>query len=146
MVEKTLTKENPEKFWGKNFLRPVGGIVTMAYGTREFVNKKYSARHRGIDYRAKIGTIVRAPCSGKIVFVEHLKAFGGTMVIDHGQGVQSIFFHLSKFLAEVGTSVEKGQRVAKTGNSGISTGPHLHYGLSVNNVRVDPTLWIKGII
>lgn len=144
-VEKTLIKENPKKYWGEKFHRPISGIVTMGYGVREFINNKLSGRHRGVDYRAKIGTIVRAPCSGKVVFAEHLKAFGGTMVIDHGQGVQSIFFHLSKFLVEAGVFVEKGRKVAKTGNSGISSGPHLHYGLSVNNVRVDPTLWINPV-
>ena len=123
---------------------PVNGSVSMLFGTREFVNRKPRGQHRGLDLAVPAGTEVGAANSGKVVFAQKLKAFGGTVVIDHGQGIHSLYFHLSKFLAQVGDDVTKGQLVALSGNSGISTGPHLHWGMSVHNLRVDPLQWTKA--
>lgn len=145
-IEKILLKKNPSQLWLGRFIMPVPGIVTMSFGEREFVNKKRRGCHRGADFRAAVGTPVRAVNSGEVVFTGQLRAFGGTMIIDHGQGVHSLYFHLSKFLVPSGTVVSKGEYVAKTGNSGISSGPHLHWGLSVNNVRVNPIQWTKQIM
>ena len=141
-IEKSFTN-NPHKLWKGRFIRPVPGITTMAYGVREYVNNKPSGRHRGNDFRAKIGTPVKSANYGRIVFTKHLEAFGGCVVIDHGLGVHSLFLHLSKFLKPVGTELKKGEVFALTGNSGISSGPHLHWGLSVSDVRIDPMQWIR---
>jgi len=145
-IEKVILKENTEKLWSGSFIKPVPGITTMAFGTREYVNGKRSGNHRGWDFRAKIGTPVQAPHAGVVVFAQNLLAFGGTMVLDHGQGIQTIYFHLSKILLPVGTLVEQGEVIGKTGNSGISSGPHLHWGMSVHNVRVDPKQWVMTVI
>jgi murein DD-endopeptidase MepM/ murein hydrolase activator NlpD len=96
-----------------------------------------------VDIAAAVGTKVKAPNAGKVVFGEKLKAFGGTMVLDHGQGVHTLYFHLSKLLAEVGAKVEKGTVIALSGNTGVSSGAHLHWGMSVHNLRVDPIQWTK---
>ena len=90
-----------------------------------------------------IGTKVKAANNGKVVFAQKLSAFGGTIVIDHGQGVHTLYFHLSKFLAVVGQEVSKGTVIALSGNSGISSGPHLHWGMSVHDLRVNPLQWTK---
>jgi len=145
-IEKVILVETPLKQWWGNFGRPVSGVITMVFGTREYVNGKVSGRHRGCDFRAKVGTPVKAPHNGKVIFARHLKAFGGTLVIDHGQGIQTLYFHLSKILAPVGTKVGRGQVIARTGNSGISSGPHLHWGMSVHNVRVDPLQWVETVM
>jgi murein DD-endopeptidase MepM/ murein hydrolase activator NlpD len=145
-IEKVILVETPQKFWWGNFGKPVSGIITMAFGTREYVNGKVSGRHRGCDFRAKIGTTVRAPHNGEVIFAKHLKAFGGTLVIDHGQGIQTLYFHLSKILLPVGAWVKRGEVIARTGNSGISSGPHLHWGFSVHNVRVDPLQWVETVM
>ena len=65
------------------------------------------------------------------------------MVVDHGQGIHTLYFHLSRFVAEVGQNVSKGAVIAFSGNSGVSSGPHLHWGMSVQNLRVDPMQWVK---
>ncbi|NQU18306.1 MAG: M23 family metallopeptidase [Candidatus Saganbacteria bacterium] len=145
-IEKYLIVKQPEQLWERRFVKPVPGIITMGFGRREFVNKKRRGYHRGVDFRAAVGTKVKAVNSGQVVFAKQLKAFGGTIIIDHGQGVHSLYFHLSEFLVSSGSLVKKGQYVAKTGNSGISSGPHLHWGLSVNNVRVNPLQWTKQVM
>ena len=145
-IEPLITTYTPEKLWRGQFLRPVPGIITMAFGTREYVNNKRRGPHRGVDFRAKIGTPVRAPEQGQLVFAKHLKAFGGTAIINHGQGIFTLYFHLSKFLYPIGTFLLPGQKFALTGNSGISSGPHLHWGISVHNVRSDPLQWVETVM
>jgi len=141
-IEKSF-RNTPQQLWNGNFIRPVPGITTMAYGVREYVNRKPAGRHRGQDFRAQIGTPVKCPNHGTIIFARQMEAFGGTVVVDHGLGVHSLFLHLSKFLKPVGTELKKGEVFALTGNSGISSGPHLHWGLSVSNVRIDPAQWMR---
>ena len=145
-IEKTLIVESPDQKWQGLFSLPVSGPVSMQFGTKEFVNRQKRGQHRGTDLAVPMGTKVAAPNRGRVVFAEKLKAFGGTMVIDHGQGIHTLYFHLSKFLAEVGEEVGKGEMIALTGNSGISSGPHLHWGMSVHNLRVDPMQWTKTVL
>jgi len=145
-IEKYLIVKRPEQSWERRFIKPVPGIITMGFGRREYINKKRRGCHRGVDFRAAIGTKVKAVNRGVLVFAKRLKAFGGTIIIDHGQGVHSLYFHLSEFLVPVGYVVPKGEYIAKTGNSGISSGPHLHWGLTVNNVRVNPLQWTKKVM
>lgn len=142
-IEKLLIAIDPVQYWKNKFSLPVKGPISMPFGTIEHINGKRSGQHRGLDLAVPTGTLVRAPENGKIVFAKMLKAFGGTMVIDHGQGVHSLYFHLSKILRSDGEMVKEGEIIALSGNTGISTGPHLHWGISVNNVRVDPLIWTK---
>ncbi|MBU0573919.1 MAG: M23 family metallopeptidase [Candidatus Margulisbacteria bacterium] len=142
-IEKTLVVKRPERFWEGKFIKPVPGITTMDFGVREYINDKKRGYHRGHDFRAAMGTPVMAPNDGEIVYASQTQAFGGTVVIDHGQGIHTLYFHLSEFLKPVGTMLKKGDFFARTGNSGISSGPHLHWGMSVQNVRVDPMQWTR---
>jgi hypothetical protein len=142
-IEKVLLVEPERQVWTGRFSLPAKGPVSMVFGTIERVNGKPTGRHRGYDIAVPIGTRVRAANAGKVVFAEPLKAFGGTIVIDHGQGVNTLYFHLSKFLAGVGQLVTREAVIALSGNSGISSGPHLHWGMSVHNLRVDPAQWTK---
>lgn len=142
-VEKVLIVKDPEQRWNGKFIKPLTSEVTQGFGHRQIINGRRSGNHRGIDYRAKIGTKIRAPNNGKVVFIEKLRAFGGTLVLDHGQGIQTLYFHLSKIMYEVGDEVKKGEIIALSGDSGVSSGPHLHWGMSVHNLRVDPEQWVK---
>lgn len=142
LVEKVLVVESQEQRWAGKFLLPVKFPVSMKFGTVENVNNQQRGQHRGMDLAAPFGTEVAAANNGRVVFAQVLKVFGGTMVIDYGQGIHSLYFHLSKFLAPVGTDVKKGEVVALSGNSGVSSGPHLHWGMSVHNLRVDPMQWV----
>lgn len=142
-VEKVLLIENAEQAWQGRFALPAKGPTSMVFGTIERINGKRSGQHRGFDIAVPTGSKIGAANSGKVVFAEKLQAFGGTIVIDHGQGVHTLYFHLSKFLAEVGQDVTQGDIIALSGNTGISSGPHLHWGMSVHNLRVDPAQWTK---
>lgn len=145
-IEAKIVNESPQKLWDGFFAKPVPGITTMAFGTREFINKKISGRHRGWDFRAAVGTKIAAPNNGVVVFADDLKSFGGTVVIDHGQGVNTLYFHLSKIGVTAGQGIRKGDIIGLTGNTGISSGPHLHWGMSVHNVRVDPNQWVMTVM
>jgi murein DD-endopeptidase MepM/ murein hydrolase activator NlpD len=143
LIEKVLVREDPEQRWAGKFIRPASGEVSMVFGTQEYINRKKRGQHRGFDIAVPTGTRIAAANHGQVVFVDKLTAFGGTIIIDHGQGVHTLYFHLSKFLAAVGQTVSKGEIIALSGNSGISSGPHLHWGLSIHNLRVDPNQWTK---
>ncbi|MBI5698751.1 M23 family metallopeptidase [Candidatus Saganbacteria bacterium] len=145
-IEAQLLKESPNKLWRGLFKLPVPGITTMAFGTREFVNNKPRSRHRGQDLRAPVGTRVLAPNRGQVIVAQFFKAFGGTVAIDHGQGIDTLYFHLSKIMVKEGQEVEVGDLLGLSGNTGISSGPHLHWGMSVHNVRVDPIQWVKTVM
>jgi murein DD-endopeptidase MepM/ murein hydrolase activator NlpD len=142
-IEKTLLVEFERQRWRGLFTLPAKGPTSMVFGTIERVNGRRTGQHRGLDIAVPMGTKIKAPNHGRVVFAEHLKAFGGTIVLDHGQGVHTLYFHLSKFLAKVGQEVSKGDIIALSGNSGISSGPHLHWGMSVHNLRVDPGQWTR---
>ncbi|MBU1616234.1 MAG: M23 family metallopeptidase [Candidatus Margulisbacteria bacterium] len=142
-VEKVLVVKEPVQRWRGKFSMPVEGETSMVFGVIQRVNGKPSGRHRGYDIAVPQGTTVYAPNAGKVVYTGRLKAFGNTIVVDHGLGVQTLYFHLSKFLVEVGQLVSRGDKLALSGNTGISSGAHLHWGMSVNNLRVDPIQWVK---
>ncbi|MFH1542889.1 MAG: M23 family metallopeptidase, partial [bacterium] len=142
-IEKVLLVEDSDKLWQGRFSPPNGGRISQGFGYKTIVNGKASGAHRGTDIATYEGQTVLAPNRGKVVMAQNFQAFGGTMVLDHGQGIHTLYFHLSSFEAEVGTVVEKGDIIAKSGNTGVSSGPHLHWGMSVHNLRVDPMQWVK---
>ena len=145
LIEKALLKEDPRQSWDGEFIQPVTGEISMLFGTQEYINRQKRGQHRGLDIAVPTGTRVAAANNGRVVFARQLAAFGGTIVIDHGQGVHTLYFHLSKFLSSVGQKVNKGEIIALSGSSGVTSGPHLHWGLSVHNLRVDPTQWIRYV-
>ncbi len=142
-IEKMLLLEDPVQYWDGRFSWPAKARISQGFGHRQIINGKRSGSHRGVDIAVPTGTEIKASNHGKVVFAKKLKAFGGTMVIDHGQGVHTLYFHLSKMIATVGEKVDKGTIIALSGNSGISSGAHLHWGMSVHNLRVDPMQWMK---
>jgi murein DD-endopeptidase MepM/ murein hydrolase activator NlpD len=95
--------------------------------------------HEGIDLNCDYGTEVRAPGDGKVIAVERRAGFGLVVELDHGFGYRTIYAHLSKAMVKKGDSVTRGQKIAKSGNSGLSTGPHLHYEVHHDGVPLDPT-------
>jgi hypothetical protein len=143
MIEKVLLMESPAQLWKGRFLRPVKGRVSQGFGHRQIINGRRAGSHRGVDFAVFNGTEIKAPNRGKVVFARRLKAFGGTLVLDHGQGIYTLYFHLSKINPKVGQAVKKGEVIGLSGDSGISSGPHLHWGMSVHNLRVDPMQWVK---
>ena len=132
-------------YFATQFIRPAKGRISSKFGARrKYLNGKFSSFHKGIDIANKKGTQVKATNAGRVSLVANMKSNGKIILINHGHGITSIYSHLSKFHVKEGQWVKKGQVIARIGTSGISTGPHLHFGISVNDVRVDPLQWVKG--
>lgn len=138
---------SPEKLWNGPFLRPNDGEITTVYGVQRYYNGEFAEDyyHRGVDYAGGIGSPVVAPAAGRIALVgrvaDGFELHGNTVGIDHGQGVLSIMIHLSRIDVKEGDMVQAGQRIGGVGDTGIATGPHLHWGLYVNGQCVDPVPW-----
>jgi murein DD-endopeptidase MepM/ murein hydrolase activator NlpD len=141
---------SPNKLWNGPFLRPNQGRVSSEYGVRRYYNGVFADNyyHRGIDYAAPTGSPVIAPASGRVALVgrvaDGFELHGNTIGLDHGQGVESIFIHLNSINVQEGDMVQAGQVIGTVGSTGASTGPHLHWGLYVNSVAVDPAPWRHG--
>ncbi len=139
--------ETPEKFWKGAFVKPNGGRISAGYGIRRYYNGVFAKDyyHRGVDYAGGTGSPVVAPAAGRIALVgrvsEGFRVHGNTVGIDHGQGVTSIMLHLSRIDVREGDFVQAGQRIGAIGSTGASTGPHLHWGLYVHGLSVDPVPW-----
>ncbi len=144
VVRKQLFVESDERFWEKNFIPPTAGPVTAPFGTRRILNGNVSwGYHSGADFQGNKGDKVLAPAPGKVLLAEELEVFGKTIILDHGQGVISIFQHLSKFEVKEGDVCVQGQKIGEIGATGLATGPHLHWGLYVHGIKVDPLGWLR---
>jgi murein DD-endopeptidase MepM/ murein hydrolase activator NlpD len=131
--------------WKDNFIMPAEGRISSPYGAQRRYNKDNIAWwHKGIDIANKIGTPVFAPNYGTVILTDSFLIHGKTIMLDHGHGIISAFLHLDSIDVQEGQFVKKGQKIATMGNTGNSTGPHLHWGLSVNNVRVNPLQWVEN--
>ncbi len=138
---------SPERHWNGKLLRPSQGRVSSEYGVRRYYNGDFAENyyHRGVDYAAATGSPVVAPAAGYVRLVGRVangfELHGNTVGIDHGQGLLSIMIHLSRIDVNEGDFVRPGQRVGGIGATGAATGPHLHWGLYMNQVAVDPVPW-----
>ena len=134
-----FTNVTAERLWSLPFVRPVPQEASASsFGSRRIINGVPRAPHTGTDLSAPAGTEVVAANHGKVVLVGNYFFAGGTLVIDHGAGLYSMYFHLSDFKVGEGAMVQRGDVVALSGDTGRVTGPHLHWGLRLNNSRVDP--------
>ena len=137
-----------DPLWDGPFLEPVAGKITGVFGSRRIINGQPRRPHSGEDIAAPNGTPVLAINSGTVVLtVDHFFS-GKGVILDHGLGIFSMYFHLSEIDVENGQTVKKGETIGKVGSSGRATGPHLHWGVRVNGSRVNPfaltTLPLKG--
>ncbi len=117
---------------------PVRDPVSSPFGLRRILNGKPKSPHAGIDFRSPLGTPVHASASGEVVFSGELYYTGKTIILDHGQGLFSIYAHLDSLACSGGELLSQGDVLGKVGSSGRSTGPHLHWGVKLRGDRVDP--------
>ena len=118
---------------------PTKGWLTSNFASSRMHPIFHEARpHEGIDVSAAEGTPIFAPAAGRVVNVRTMTGYGRTVTIDHGYGVQTFYAHVSKVLIRVGQWVERNNKIAEVGSTGIATGPHLHYEVIVNGRPVDP--------
>ena len=127
------------------FVYPVQGRVSGEFGRRRVFNGQPRRPHSGIDIAAPTGTPVLAPSGGQVIGIGDYFFNGITLFIDHGQGLISMFCHLSAVNAQLGDWVNAGQPVAKVGSTGRSTGPHLHWTVSLNDARIEPHLLLPAL-
>jgi murein DD-endopeptidase MepM/ murein hydrolase activator NlpD len=143
---------SPNKLWDGKFIAPNQGRTSSPYGVRRYYNGEFAKDyyHRGLDYAGGYGSAVVAPAGGKVVLVGYenkgFRVHGNVVGVDHGQGVVSIFMHMSKIDVQPGQMLEPGDLIGAIGTTGSSTGPHLHWGLYVNAVSVDPVQWRTSAI
>ena len=127
------------------FIWPVKGRISGRFGNQRVFNGTPKSPHSGMDIATAQGTPIRAPAGGRITLAE--KDFyltGGTVMIDHGHGISSNFLHMSRLDVKVGDVVKQGDVVGAVGSTGRSTGPHLHWGMTWFDTRIDPLLVLDG--
>lgn len=148
LVKPARTESVNEKLWEGTFIMPVEGELTTDFAEIRFVNNEQSSsRHSGLDLAAPLGTEVKAPNNGIVTFsMEGLLSPGNTVVIDHGMGLFTSYYHLDTINVEKGQKIKKGEVIGTVGTTGFSTGPHLHYAVSIYNTYVNPYQPLSGII
>jgi len=125
------------------FILPIDSKITSSFGKARLYNNSLKGYHGGTDFRAKIGTPIQASNDGRVVLVKKRFYSGGTVVIDHGKGIYTCYFHMSSFSCKKGAMVHKGDIIGLSGKSGRVTGPHLHFGVRLDGVLVDPLDFIE---
>ena len=122
--------------------RPVKGPLSSPFGLKRFFNDQPRAPHSGLDFAVPTGTPVHAPAAGRVILVGDYFFNGKTVFVDHGQGMISMFCHLSSIGVKSGDRLTRGQALGKVGATGRVTGAHLHWNVSLNDARVDPAIFI----
>ena len=139
-----VTKYSENQLWSGKFLMPVQGRISSPFGMKRVYSDGVAKwRHKGVDIAPGDGKPILSPNHGTVVLAKAWTVHGNTLVIDHGQGVFSIMNHLKDLIIPEGERVGKGRLIGRVGSTGLATGPHLHWGLSVGNVRVDPLEWVN---
>ncbi|HEY3112323.1 MAG TPA: M23 family metallopeptidase [Gemmatimonadaceae bacterium] len=124
--------------WTASFLKPRTSVITSEFGSGRLFNGQVTARHLGVDFRGAVGEPVRAANRGVVALVDDFFLAGNVIYIDHGGGVVTAYFHLSKALVSAGDTVKRGQVIGLVGNTGRVTGPHLHWAARYGTVTVNP--------
>ncbi len=134
----------PERLWDGNFRIPLDGVTMGSnFGKRRILNGNPGSPHGGMDLPGTTGTPVHAAQRGRVALAEELFFSGNTVVVDHGLGIYTFYGHLSEIDVKAGDAVETGTVLGKVGATGRVTGPHLHWGLTVERARVNPLLLVK---
>ena len=124
-------------------LWPVDGRITSGFGERMDPFDREGAFHRGVDISSSIGTPVIAPADGVVRFADLMNGYGRAIVVDHGQGITTLYGHLSGFGVASGQTIHRGDTLGYVGQSGRSTGPHLHYEVRIFNTPVNPFKYLR---
>ena len=127
-----------KRYWNQPFIAPMQSHITSNFGTARMFNNTLKSYHSGTDYRAPTGTPIHATNDGVVVIAKNRYYAGNSVVIDHGEGIYSCYYHLSKIDVKVGDSVKQNDILGLSGMTGRVSGPHLHYAIMVNGIQVDP--------
>ncbi|ABB24875.1 M23 family metallopeptidase [Pelodictyon luteolum] len=146
-VKAALMTITPDRLFAEGFIRPCKGETSSLFGLKRSYNGgPATSYHKGIDIAAPQGTAVHSTAGGRVVLAgtvpEGFEVHGNTVILDHGQGVTSVYLHLDSISVKEGQRVEKGGQVGTVGHTGISTAPHLHWGVYLYGVSVNPELFL----
>lgn len=138
LLQKAIAHPEQAKLWRGAFIWPVESEISTDFGATRYVNNKLQSKHSGIDIAAPMGTPIKAANRGIVKLAADLLTTGNTVIIDHGWGVFSSYSHLKEINVQADQLVEKGAVLGRVGNSGFSTGPHLHWVIKINNTFINP--------
>jgi murein DD-endopeptidase MepM/ murein hydrolase activator NlpD len=139
----TGLKGHPLPLFHGGFAVPGSGVRTSSFGAWRTLNGGYRSRHLGVDYAARKGAAVKAIQDGEVTVVRDGFLTGGTVVVVHGAGIASTYFHLDDIKVAVGDTIKRGTIVGKVGLTGRTTGPHLHIGIWVPGGFIDPEVFLR---
>lgn len=143
-LREIFDRVTPERLWQGRFRLPLSGVTAGSnFGRRRILNGQPSSPHTGVDFPSPAGTPVHAAQRGRVLLAESLYFPGNTVILDHGLGVYTLYGHLSEISVKVGDVVQPGAVLGKVGATGRVTGPHLHWGLTVNKARVNALQIVK---
>ncbi len=142
-AKKIYNTYTPKLYIHQPFILPLHSKITSAFGNKRLFNGTLKSYHSGTDFRAKTGTPITATNRGRVVLVKNRFFAGNSVIIDHGQGIYSGYYHLSKFAVKVGDMVEQGQVIGYSGATGRVTGPHLHFTFHIGGKCVDPLQFVE---
>jgi murein DD-endopeptidase MepM/ murein hydrolase activator NlpD len=132
-----------ERFWDDPLVAPVSGCMLSPFGVKRLHNGKPTGEfHGGVDQRAAAGSPIHAAASGEVKIAQPFTVLGGTVAIDHGQGLETMYLHMSKIAVQPGARVSKGDVIGYVGATGRANGPHLHWLIDVNGIPVNPRQWV----
>jgi murein DD-endopeptidase MepM/ murein hydrolase activator NlpD len=144
LINKSRLVSVMNPFFKAGFVRPVIGRISGVFGSQRILNGKKKRPHYGLDLAAPEGSAVKATSDGIVVFTHNGMFFNGkTIIINHGLALRSTYIHMNSILVKNGMRVKKGQIVGTVGKTGRATGPHLHWGLHLNHIPLDPKLLLK---
>lgn len=136
--EEYLSRVTPEREWDGNFTAPVEAATSDVFGSQRIFNGVAQREHQGLDYRVHTGTPVAAMNDGTVLLARFLYFEGNCVVIDHGQGLLTLYFHLSELKVKEGDPVKRGEIIGLSGGTGRATGPHLHVAVRWQGTYLDP--------
>jgi len=141
-IKQALRHWSPEEDVVIEFRKPVNGPTSSPFGLRRFFNEQARKPHSGLDIAAPEGTPIQSPAPGTVLDTGDFFFNGNTVLLDHGQGLVTMYCHMSKIDVTPGQTVNTGDKLGEIGMTGRVTGPHLHWGVSLNDARIDPVLFL----
>jgi len=142
-INRVFAESLPQKLWQDPFQLPVDGRLLSPFGVQRILNGQPRSYHSGVDQRARLGEPVAAAGDGVVVLTADHFFAGNSVYIDHGMGIITMYFHLSTIQVEAGQRVAAGQTIGLAGATGRASGPHLHWGARVHNIKVDPLSLVR---
>ena len=140
---KVFEAVSAQRLWAGRFVAPVSAPVSDVFGTARVFNEKVQSRHQGLDFAVGPGTPVHAINDGVVLLARPMFFEGNCVVIDHGQGLLSLYLHLSEFKVKEGEEVRSGDLIALSGGTGRASGPHLHLAIRWQGVYINPAILLK---